>query len=100
MPVLRKIGAERRERQILEDEPANQPRGDLQRQDREPEERHDGCGPRVGRWRDAWIERIRAGGDDAEAGAVSFRFRDGSQDNGIPVDEAVERIVAAVRDRT
>lgn len=34
-----------------------------------------------------------AGGEDEEAGAVSFRYRDGSQDNGIPVDEAVERIV-------
>ncbi|MEO5778672.1 MAG: threonine--tRNA ligase [Arthrobacter oryzae] len=41
-----------------------------------------------------------AGGDDAEAGAVSFRFRDGSQDNGVPVAEAVRRIVDAVRDRT
>ncbi|AMM32872.1 threonyl-tRNA synthetase [Sinomonas atrocyanea] len=40
-----------------------------------------------------------AGGDDAEAGAVSFRFRDGSQDNGVPVDEAVRRIVEAVRSR-
>ncbi|KAD3720607.1 threonine--tRNA ligase [Arthrobacter yangruifuii] len=40
-----------------------------------------------------------AGGDDAEAGAVSFRFRDGSQDNGVPVDEAVKRIVEAVRNR-
>jgi len=40
-----------------------------------------------------------AGGDDAEAGAVSFRYRDGSQDNGIPVDEAVARIVSAVRNR-
>jgi threonyl-tRNA synthetase len=40
-----------------------------------------------------------AGGEDAEAGAVSFRFRDGSQDNGVPVDEAVERIVSAVRNR-
>ncbi|HEY4615596.1 MAG TPA: threonine--tRNA ligase [Citricoccus sp.] len=40
-----------------------------------------------------------AGGEDAEAGAVSFRFRDGSQDNGVPVAEAVERIVAAVRNR-
>ena len=38
-----------------------------------------------------------AGGEDAEAGAVSFRFRDGSQDNGVPVAEAVERIVDAVR---
>ncbi|MBD7916792.1 threonine--tRNA ligase [Cellulomonas sp. Sa3CUA2] len=40
-----------------------------------------------------------AGGEDAEAGAVSFRYRDGRQDNGVPVDEAVERIVSAVRDR-
>jgi threonyl-tRNA synthetase len=40
-----------------------------------------------------------AGGEDAEAGAVSFRFRDGSQDNGVAVDEAVERIVSAVRNR-
>lgn len=38
-----------------------------------------------------------AGGEDAEAGAVSFRFRDGSQDNQIPVDEAVERILTAIR---
>jgi len=40
-----------------------------------------------------------AGADDIAAGAVSFRFRDGTQDNGIPVDQAVERIVAAVRER-
>jgi len=40
-----------------------------------------------------------AGGEDAEAGAVSFRYRDGSQDNGVPVDEAVARIVKAVRER-
>ena len=41
-----------------------------------------------------------AGGEDVEAGAVSFRFRDGTQDNGIPVEQAVERIVTAVRERT
>ncbi|WP_136610591.1 threonine--tRNA ligase [Sinomonas albida] len=40
-----------------------------------------------------------AGGEDAEAGAVSFRFRDGSQDNGVAVEEAVKRIVEAVRTR-
>ena len=40
-----------------------------------------------------------AGGEDVEAGAVSFRFRDGSQENGVPVADAIERIVAAVRDR-
>jgi threonyl-tRNA synthetase len=40
-----------------------------------------------------------AGEDDAAKGAVSFRYRDGSQDNGVPVDEAVARIVEAVRTR-
>ena len=40
-----------------------------------------------------------AGGEDRDAGAVSFRFRDGSQDNGVPVDEAVERIVKAIEER-
>ncbi len=40
-----------------------------------------------------------AGADDVAAGAVSFRFRDGRQDNGIPVDEALRRIVVAVQDR-
>lgn len=40
-----------------------------------------------------------AGGDDAEAGAVSFRFRDGSQENGVPVEEAVARIAAHVSNR-
>jgi threonyl-tRNA synthetase len=41
-----------------------------------------------------------AGAQDEEAAAVSFRFRDGSQDNGVPVDDAVARIVAAVEQRT
>lgn len=41
-----------------------------------------------------------AGGEDAESGAVSFRFRDGSQDNGVPVTEAVRRIVDHVRSRS
>ena len=40
-----------------------------------------------------------AGGEDAENGAVSFRFRDGSQENGVPVDEAVARIVEHVNSR-
>ncbi|WP_347042738.1 threonine--tRNA ligase [Brachybacterium nesterenkovii] len=43
--------------------------------------------------------QLIAGGEDMDRGAVSFRMRDGSQDNGIPVDEAVERIVAAIRDK-
>jgi len=41
-----------------------------------------------------------AGEDDVSKGAVSFRYRDGSQDNGVPVDEAVAKVLAAVRDRT
>lgn len=41
-----------------------------------------------------------AGGEDVDAGAVSFRYRDGRQENGVPVAEAVARIVAAVRDHT
>ena len=40
-----------------------------------------------------------AGGEDQEANAVSFRYRDGSQDNQVPVDEAIERIVKHVRER-
>ncbi|QDB79381.1 threonine--tRNA ligase [Georgenia sp. 311] len=40
-----------------------------------------------------------AGGEDAEAGAVSFRFRDGTQRNGVPVAEAVELITAAIAER-
>ncbi|MGO3797304.1 MAG: threonine--tRNA ligase, partial [Pauljensenia sp.] len=40
-----------------------------------------------------------AGGEDVAAGAVSFRFRDGTQENGVPVEQAVERITAHIRDR-
>ncbi|WP_240645835.1 threonine--tRNA ligase [Georgenia sp. SYP-B2076] len=40
-----------------------------------------------------------AGGEDVEAGAVSFRFRDGHQENQVPVAEAVERITAAIAGR-
>nr|WP_284711171.1 threonine--tRNA ligase [Brevibacterium sp. XM4083] len=37
-----------------------------------------------------------AGGEDRDAGAVSFRFRDGTQDNGVPVAEAIARITEAI----
>ena len=40
-----------------------------------------------------------AGDDDVGKGAVSFRYRDGSQNNAVPVDEAVGEIVEAVRSR-
>jgi threonyl-tRNA synthetase len=40
-----------------------------------------------------------AGATDAEAGAVSFRYRDGSQRNGIPVAQAIEEIADTVARR-
>jgi threonyl-tRNA synthetase len=40
-----------------------------------------------------------AGATDAEAGAVSFRYRDGSQRNGIPVAQAIDEIAATVARR-
>ena len=40
-----------------------------------------------------------AGGDDVAAGAVSFRYRDGRQDNGVPIEEAIARVAAAVGSR-
>lgn len=41
--------------------------------------------------------QLIAGGEDRDAGAVSFRYRNGQQDNGVPIDEAVERILEAIR---
>ncbi len=40
-----------------------------------------------------------AGGDDRDADSVSFRYRDGSQRNGVPVQEAVREIVEFVQSR-
>ena len=40
-----------------------------------------------------------AGEDDRSAGAVSFRYRDGSQKNGVPVAEAITEITEAVESR-
>ena len=40
-----------------------------------------------------------AGDDDMAASAVSFRYRDGEQNNGVPIDEAIAEIVAAVETR-
>ena len=40
-----------------------------------------------------------AGDDDVEKGAVSFRYRDGRQDNGVPIEEAIARVAAAVASR-
>ncbi|MEY4321329.1 MAG: hypothetical protein RL167_57 [Actinomycetota bacterium] len=41
--------------------------------------------------------QLIAGGEDRDAGAVSFRYRNGQQDNGVPIDDAVERILEAIR---
>ncbi|MCS3780000.1 threonyl-tRNA synthetase [Tsukamurella ocularis] len=42
---------------------------------------------------------LLAGETDRDAGAVSFRFRDGTQVNQVPVDDAVQRIVHWVHSR-
>ena len=42
---------------------------------------------------------LLAGDDDIADGAVSFRYRDGEQKNGVPVDEAIAEILSAVERR-
>jgi threonyl-tRNA synthetase len=42
---------------------------------------------------------LLAGDEDVSKGAVSFRFRDGTQENGVPVADAVARIVSDVAER-
>ncbi|GAA3641087.1 threonine--tRNA ligase [Microlunatus ginsengisoli] len=53
--------------------------------------------------RDAQLQKVPfmmiAGDDDVASGAVSFRYRDGHQDNGVSIDEAIRRVVAAVESR-
>ena len=41
-----------------------------------------------------------AGADDVANGAVSFRFRDGTQVNGVPVEQAIARITTAISTRS
>ena len=40
-----------------------------------------------------------AGDEDVAAGGVSFRYRDGTQNNGVSIEAAIEEIVAAVESR-
>ncbi|GAB47626.1 threonine--tRNA ligase [Mobilicoccus pelagius] len=40
-----------------------------------------------------------AGEEDRAAGAVSFRYRDGSQRNGVPVEQAVAEILATIESK-
>jgi threonyl-tRNA synthetase len=42
---------------------------------------------------------VLVGDRDMESGSISFRFRDGEQENGVPLDEAVRRIIEAVEQR-
>ena len=42
---------------------------------------------------------LLAGDDDVAAGAVSFRYRNGVQKNGVPIDEAIAEIIQAVESR-
>ena len=41
-----------------------------------------------------------AGEEDMNSGAVSFRYRDGEQKNGVPVAEAITEILATISQRT
>ncbi|QYH36083.1 threonine--tRNA ligase [Salinibacterium sp. M195] len=43
--------------------------------------------------------QLIAGEQDQAAGSVSFRFRDGTQENGIPIADAVARITSAIATR-
>ncbi len=50
----------------------------------------------------AVVERFKLQGErlgDVAAGAVSFRYRSGEQQNGVPVAQAVAEITAAVAER-
>ena len=49
--------------------------------------------------RDQGVRVVCATATRGEAGAVSFRYRDGRQDNGVPIDEAVARVAEAVAAR-
>ena len=40
-----------------------------------------------------------AGDEDVSAGAVSFRYRDGTQKNGVLIDDALAEIIAAIDSR-
>ena len=43
--------------------------------------------------------QLIAGGDDRDGGSVSFRYRDGSQVNGVKVSDAIEQIVSAIANK-
>ena len=53
--------------------------------------------------RNAQMEKIPfmliAGEEDQKNGAVSFRFRDGTQKNGVAIDDAIQEILRTIEDR-
>ena len=53
--------------------------------------------------RNAQMEKIPfmliAGEEDQKNGAVSFRFRDGSQKNGVAVTDAIAEILQTIKER-
>jgi threonyl-tRNA synthetase len=53
--------------------------------------------------RNAQVQKVPfmviAGDRDVEEGAVSFRYRNGDQDNGVSIDDAIARVVDAVERR-
>ena len=54
--------------------------------------------------RNAQMEKIPymmiAGEEDQKNGAISFRYRNGEQKNGIPIDEAIKELLSAIKNRT
>jgi threonyl-tRNA synthetase len=54
--------------------------------------------------RNAQMEKIPymmiVGEEDAKNGAVSFRYRDGEQKNGIPIASAIEEVLDVIKNRT
>ena len=54
--------------------------------------------------RNAQMEKIPymmiAGEEDQKNGAISFRYRNGEQKNGIPIDEAIKEVLSAIKNRT
>jgi threonyl-tRNA synthetase len=53
--------------------------------------------------RNAQLEKIPfmmiAGEEDQSANAVSFRYRNGEQKNQIPIKQAIDEVLAAIKDR-
>jgi threonyl-tRNA synthetase len=54
--------------------------------------------------RNAQMEKIPfmmiAGEEDQNAGSVSFRYRNGEQRNGVPIDQAIAEVLKVVTERT